>query len=103
MLDIYSQAPNAKSAEVLANAAVDSLRTYLNEVAMVQETPPNEQIKLLQLGRAQGKVINKGIEWQVVFVTFLLAFAASCATVIFIARVREGWRSAALPIRAAAG
>jgi hypothetical protein len=103
VLDIYAQSPNAKSAEVIANAAVDSLRTYLSQLATAQDTPPDEQIRILQLGRARGEVINKGIEWQAAVVAFVIAFALSCATLIFIDRVRKGWRSAALAEQAAAG
>jgi hypothetical protein len=101
MLDIYSQAPTAKSAAVLANAAVDELRAYLSRLAAVQRTPGVERIRLLQLGRAQGAVINKGVRWEVSVLAFLLTFAVSCATVLFVARVRAGWRQQALSERTA--
>jgi hypothetical protein len=101
MLDIYSQAPTAESAAVLANAAVDELRAYLVRLAAIQNTPPQDQIRLLQLGRAQGTVINKGVSWEVFVLAFLLTFAFTCASFLFIARVRAGWRQQALSERAA--
>jgi len=101
MLDIYSQAPTAGSAAVLANAAVDELRAYLTRLAAAQHTPPQDQIRLLQLGRAQGTVINKGVQWEVFVLAFVLTFAVSCATVLFIASVRAGWRQQALSERVA--
>jgi hypothetical protein len=101
MLDIYSQAPTAKSAALLANAAVDELRAYLVRLAAAQQTPPQDQIRLLQLGSAQGTVINKGVRWEVFVLAFVLAFAFTCATALFIARVRSGWRQQALSERAA--
>jgi hypothetical protein len=96
ILDIYAQAPTATSAALLANAAVDALREYLAGLAAVQQTPPQDQIRLLQLGRARGQVINQGIEWQVALLAFALTFSLASATVIFFSRVRRGWRVAAL-------
>jgi hypothetical protein len=103
MLDIYAQAPNATSAAVLANAAVDSLRDYLATVAVEQHTPPADQVRLLQLGRAQGAVINGGIRWQVAVFAFALTFALACATVIFVTRIRRGWAAAAFAEQQARG
>lgn len=102
VLDIYSQAPTAEKAEILANSAVESLRKYLNDLAATKDIPADDQIQLVQLGRARGKVINEGVDWQVAFLAFLLTFAISCATVIFFSRVRQGWRAAALAERATA-
>lgn len=96
MLDIYAEAPKAASAAVLANAAVDGLRAYLTNLAAAQLTPRADQIRLLQLGRASGAVINDGIQWQVAVFAFALAFSLASATVIFISRVRRGWQAAAL-------
>ena len=39
MLDIYSEAPTADSATLLANAAVAELRAYLGDLATSQRTP----------------------------------------------------------------
>lgn len=103
MLDIYAQAPTASSAEVLANAAVDSLREYLAGLAAAQQIPPGDQIRLLQLGRAHGQVINGGIEWQVAFLAFALTFAFACATVTFFSRINRGWRTAAIADHQASG
>ena len=96
MLDIYAQAPTAASAAGLANAAVDQLKTYVANLATRQGTPPKEQTRLVQLGRATGTVINPGIKYQVAVLAFILTFLASCATVVFVARVRAGWRVASL-------
>jgi hypothetical protein len=96
MLDIYAQAPTATSAAALANASVDALRAYLAALAAQQHTPSGAQVRLLQLGRAQGAVINHGIQWQVALFAFTLTFALACATVIFFSRIRRGWRMAAL-------
>ena len=72
-----------------------ALRQYLGQLATTQQTPSNDQIRLLQLGTATGKVINNGIDLQVAIVVFLLTFAIACAASLFISRIRRGWRSAA--------
>jgi hypothetical protein len=96
MLDIYAQSPTAESATILVNSAVQELRRYLADLAAAEKTPPKDQIRLIQLGRGRGVVINEGINWQVSLLVFLLAFGVCAATVIFIDRVRSGWRTAAL-------
>jgi hypothetical protein len=95
VLDLYVQTPDTKSAKLLANAAVDELRTYLTTVAAGEQTPDKDKIRLVQLGRAEGAVINGDVHWQVAFLAFMLTFVASCATVLFVARVRAGWQLAA--------
>jgi hypothetical protein len=92
ILQIYAQAPSAKAAATLANASVDGLRDYLDDTAKAQGTPKEELVRLEQLGRAEGVVINGGIRYQLVVLTFMVVFAFSSATAILIARVRRGWR-----------
>jgi hypothetical protein len=95
VLYIYAQTPTAASAEALANAAVDAMRGYLADLARSTDTRETERVHLVQVGRARGRVINAGIDWQAAVLAFLLTFAASCATLIFVARVRQGWRTGA--------
>jgi hypothetical protein len=94
LLDIYAQAPNAATAEILANSAVDELRSYLTTLAASEKTPADAEIQLMQLGRARGAIINGGIRWQVAMLAFVLTFVLSCGTLLFVNRVREGWRVA---------
>jgi hypothetical protein len=96
MLDIYAQSPTAESASVLVNAAVDELRTYLAQLALKESTPKRAQIQLIQLGRGHGVVINEGVRWQVALLAFLLTFGACAATVVFVDRMRRGWRVASI-------
>jgi hypothetical protein len=94
ILKIYAQAPSAKAAGELANASVDGLRDYLNQVAKLQRVDISQQVRVTQLGRADGKVINGGIRWQLMFMTFIVVLAISAAAAIFMARVRQGFRMA---------
>jgi hypothetical protein len=95
-LQIYAQTPDAASAAALANASVAGMETYLDELARSTRTPGAEQVRLTQLGRAEGTVVNGGISWRVAFLVFLVAFGISCATVIWVRRVFKGWRLATL-------
>jgi hypothetical protein len=95
-LQVYAQTPDARSAAALANAAVGGMDTYLAGLAKSTKTPSETQIRLTQLGKAEGTVINEGIDRSVALLVFAVVFAASCATVIWARRVRAGWRLAAL-------
>jgi hypothetical protein len=99
LLDFIAQAPTAESAAALANAASVELKAYLARLAASQQTPASEQIRVVELGKAKGTVINSSIHWQVPLVAFLLTLGASCATLIFLDRVRRGWKLAALSDR----
>ena len=96
MLDIYAQAPNPKSAALLANSAVDCLRQYLSDLAVSQQIPRKDQARLLQLGSASGNVINQGIYWQAAVLVFFLTLTLGCATVILFSRIRHGFQLAKL-------
>lgn len=97
VLDIYSEAPDGKAAEKLANAAVGGLEGYLHVVAKEQGTPRKDRVHLTQLGSARGGVINSGAGIRIALLVFVLVFAVSCAAVLFITRVRSGWASSQGP------
>jgi hypothetical protein len=95
ILNISAQAPNKDAAERLANGAVDGLRDYLAALAVRQGTDPKKQVRLEQLGRARGGVINHGIGLQIALLSFIFVFVLSCCAVLFLSRVRRGWSAAA--------
>jgi len=95
ILSVSSQAPNKEAAERLANGAVDGLRDYLRALAIRQGTDPKKLVRLEQLGRARGGVINKGIGLQIALLAFIFVFTLGCCAVLFLARVRRGWSAAA--------
>jgi hypothetical protein len=95
ILDVYAQAPTARSAEELANAAVAGTRLYVDQAALSEGTGRGQRVELRQLGAAHGKVLNSGVSVQVGVLAFILFFAVSCAAVMALARIRRGWRMAA--------
>lgn len=95
IIDVYAQAPSKDAAAVLADASIAGLRDYLGTVASTQRIQPDTQVRLLQLGRARGGLINPGIRVQMALLSFFLVLGASSAAVLFVARVRRGWDIAA--------
>jgi hypothetical protein len=96
MLDVYAQAPTAERAAALANAAVDGLQEYLDDIATTQRIGADQQVQLKQLGRARGALINDGVAVQVALLSFLVVFAVSATAVLLVARVRRGWMIASV-------
>jgi hypothetical protein len=94
LMDFYVQAPTAESATALAKAATAELKAYLASLAATQRTPREDQVRVVDLGAAPGKVINGGIRWQVPLLSFVLTLGVSFAFVIWLARVRRGWQIA---------
>ena len=97
VLEITTQAPTVAAAERLADGAVLGTRDYLRELAVDQNISDGKQVMLEQLGGAKGGVINEGVSVKVAVLSFLLAFGASCAGVLALARIRRGWASGAPP------
>lgn len=94
VLKIYSQAPTAKAAQELANASVDGLRDYLAQDAAARGVQRDNQVRLVQLGRADSAVINGGVRFDVALLTFLAVFTLAATAAIFLARVRRGFELA---------
>ena len=93
MLDVYAQAPTSASAAALANATVDQLKAYQQQLASSEATPAKDRISLEQLGRATGAVVNPGVKYQVAMLIFVLIFLGSWASLTYLARVRTRWRA----------
>ncbi|MDA0166941.1 hypothetical protein OM076_42165 [Solirubrobacter ginsenosidimutans] len=91
MVDVYAEAPDATTAQHLANGAVDGMRDYLRDLGNSQHVPLEQRVNLEQLGRAKGGPINTGVNVKVGTLTFVLVLAASCAALLYLSRVRKGW------------
>jgi hypothetical protein len=94
ILGIYTEARNVATAIALANGAVAGLRDYLSSVAHGEGVGLNAQVRLLQLGGAEGGMVTGGVDLQLMAVVFLFAFMLSFAASIGLVRLRRGWRSA---------
>jgi hypothetical protein len=92
ILDIYTQAPTEETARKIADSAVAGVQAYLASFANIRGTREIRQIRLEQLGPARGGVINHGIEFQLALVSFIVVLVASCAAVLCLSRIRQGWQ-----------
>ena len=92
VIHIYTQAPTTPEAIALGNTAVDVLRQRVAELAISDRTPPEQRLKLTQLGSARGNVIG-GSALQMAVVVFFVVFGAGCALLLLGQRVLLGWRA----------
>lgn len=91
VLDLYAEAPTTAAAIGLADGAVQGLHDYLRILARRYSTPNGARVRLTQLGPATGGRIGHGASVEFAILAFLVVFAASAATVLFVSRVHDGW------------
>jgi hypothetical protein len=101
IIDIYTVAPDPKTAQHLANGAVEGMHDYLQYLARQQDVAPRNRVHLEQLGPATGGRVDQGVGRKVLLLTFVLAWAAGILAVVFVSRVRRGWKLEAQAERAA--
>jgi len=94
VLDIYTEAPTVTAADELANAAVSGLNHYMSSLDTAQNVPAEAQMRLTQLGTAQGGVANPGAPFQLALIAFAVGFAVALGAITFITRFRQGWKLA---------
>jgi len=92
VLDIYAEAPTPELAEQLANGAVDGMKDYLRDLGNAEGVPAERRVKLTQLGRAKGGLINPGVRIKLAALTFVVVFVVSSISVLALSRVRQGWK-----------
>jgi hypothetical protein len=102
ILDIYTEASSVTTAKKLANAAVDGLRDYLAALGAREGVTQAEQVRLEQLGSAQGGTVTGGVNLEVALLSFLFVFALASVASLVIARVVRGWRLSAAAEKAQA-
>lgn len=93
LIRIDTEAPTTGAAVKLADAAAKGLESYLTTIAGQGRTRPDSQIDLVQLGRAQPVPTSRGAGPLLTLFVFALVFAGASATVLFVTRVRRGWRA----------
>lgn len=91
VLDLYAEAPTVAQADQLANDAVDGLQAYMRSVGASQKVPSTDQVRLTQLGRAEGGTTNPGVKWQLMFLVFLFAYAIAYGALMLLIRFRRGF------------
>ena len=94
VLDVYTEAPTVNAAKELANAAVSGLQHYMTSLDVARNVPASSQLRLTQLGAAQGGITNPGAPLQLALIAFAVGFAVALGAISFIGRFRQGWKLA---------
>ena len=102
IIDIYVQAPSADAASHLANASVAGLRDYLSTVGVRAADRRGGPGQAAATRRKPRQRDQQGREHRAGLLTFLLVLAASSAALLFVTRVRKGWRIASTAAEPAA-
>lgn len=89
VLRIYAQAPSAEGAAALANASVDGLGDYLAQVGRIERVAWEDQVRLQQLGRAEGAVINSGFRRELGVLVFVAVFVVTAVALSAVRRRRS--------------
>jgi hypothetical protein len=95
IVDIYTEAHSVSMAKALANAAVESLRDYLNGLA--GGAPTRQNVRIEQLGTAEGGAVTGGLRAEVIALVFLFAFVISSGVLLGLTRVIHGWKRSPKP------
>ncbi len=99
LMEIFTRAQTTRTAELLADAAVEETRSYLSRLSGQQRTPATSRIRLVGLGRAEGSVLDEGIGLKTPILVFVFVFGIACASLVSVARLRSDLRQAALAER----
>jgi hypothetical protein len=100
-LNVYAQAPTVAEAQRLADSAVPGLLDLQRELAARERVAPRQTLRIEQVGRARGAIINGGNRIMIAGLTFVFAFAMAAALLAIVARLRRPARPRGAPRSAA--
>jgi hypothetical protein len=99
VLHIYAQGPTVGEADLLAQSAVDGIKTYLQTTQAQSNIPTRRQVVVQQLGPVQGGVANSSAPKEIAALVFVSVFAICLWLATLLDYVRRGWSAAALDVR----
>lgn len=99
VVSIAAQAPTAKGAEQLANAAVAGLMRYVAEAQERSRVRPGAQVRLTQLGEPQGGLVNSGVNRTMPIVAFFAVLAFGLVLLLWLGNLVRNWREAGMQER----
>lgn len=94
IVTIYAQAPDARSAEKLANSSVRALDNALTTLGQGSTTPAPDRLRIQQLGPATGSTVSQRSSTLLALVVFLGVLAAGWAALIGGSRLVTRLRAA---------
>lgn len=94
LIQVSTQAPTAAEAIRLANASGAGFGRYLSQLQERQGVPQSQRAKIVQIGRAEGGVVNPGVNVPVAILAALGSFIAVCLLILFGGSLRRNLRVA---------
>lgn len=94
IMSIQAQAPTAEGAMRLADAAIASLKEYVNRQQRRENVLPAYRVRVEQLGDSQGGQINSSADYSLALMSFVGVFIAWCVLVLLSGSLFRGIRRA---------
>jgi hypothetical protein len=92
-VDISSEAPTTGQAIALANGAVAGFANYLHALDDRTSVPAHQQVRIRELGSAEGGVVAAGSATKLGALIGVLVLIMWCLGILFVAHVREQLRA----------
>jgi hypothetical protein len=94
IIEIETQAPNAKAAATLASAAMKGLNQYLDQRATVEDVPAAKRLRVDGLGSPETRQVTRGPGLLLGLTVMLFSFLAGCGLILAGLTLVRGWREA---------
>jgi hypothetical protein len=88
-VDIYSEAPTTAQSLALANGAVTGFANYLHQLDASTSVPVAQQVRLRELGGANGGVVAKDSGKKLAVLLGFVVFLIWCLLILYVSRIRE--------------
>jgi uncharacterized protein involved in exopolysaccharide biosynthesis len=97
IVNIYAQAPTVAEADRLANSAATGMQEYVARIQREEGLTPEETVRLRALGRANGGVVNPGVDRQIAVLTFMGTLVAWSLIVLLVSGLWRYGRARSAP------
>jgi hypothetical protein len=95
IIEIETEAPQARTAAALADSAAESVRSYLESKAAAEEVPDARRLIVVPLGRAEASDVTRGAGLLVGLAAAVVIFLMICGLIVFASALASGWRRSA--------
>jgi capsular polysaccharide biosynthesis protein len=95
IIQVQTQAPDAKRAMELANAAVAGLSDHLDSKAADEQVDDRRRLRVRGFGGGQASEVKRGPGGMVAVGAGIFVFLMGCAAILIVSALTRGWRVAA--------